>query len=118
MFRAIFRKFAPCMTFLTGEWAEDILVASFMASSGTYYRFAFRAMADISGTILVPAIVALLVGKWLDARLLAQGLATYGILALAFVLTAVVLVKKIRSYGEAYRKLIDSEHARDGSPRS
>ncbi|KKW30276.1 MAG: hypothetical protein UY72_C0016G0009 [Candidatus Uhrbacteria bacterium GW2011_GWD2_52_7] len=105
------------MTFLTGEWAADILFASFMASSGTYYRFAFRAMADISGTILVPAVVALLVGKWLDARLAVQGFAMYAILGLTFVGTAFVLVKKIRAYGQAYRQLLDSEPPRHGAPR-
>lgn len=81
-----------------------------------YYRFAFRAMADISGTILVPAIAALVAGKWLRSVVFGTDLALYAVLGVAFAGTAVVLVKKIRAYGEAYRKLIDSD-VRDGSPR-
>lgn len=85
-----------------------------MASRERYQRLAYRAMADISGTILVPAIAAVFVSNWLK---LGQA-ATIGVLALVFLMTAVVLVKKIRSYGKAYRELVDTEHHGNGAARS
>ncbi len=69
-------------------------------------RFALRAMADMTGTILVPAFVAALVGKFLDARYGTGRLLFAALLALTFVATAFILVKKVRQYAKEYQKLI------------
>jgi F0F1-type ATP synthase assembly protein I len=69
-------------------------------------RFALRAMADMTGTILVPAFVAALVGKFLDARYGTGRLLFAIFLALTFVATAFILVKKVRQYAKEYQKLI------------
>lgn len=92
-----------------------------MASRTGYQRLAYRAVADISGTILVPVTAAVLASKLLT---LGQA-ATIGVLGFAFFATALVLVNKIRFYGKAYRDLVDAspaerdgEHHGDGAARS
>lgn len=69
-------------------------------------QFALRAVADLTGTIFVPAIVAALAGRAVDARY-GIGHTMFGILlVLTFIATAVVLVKKIRHYAKEYQQLI------------
>lgn len=69
-------------------------------------RFALQAMADITGTILVPAFVAAFVGKFLDARYGTGRAVFVALLVLTFIATVVVLVKKVRQYAKEYQKLI------------
>ncbi len=69
-------------------------------------RFALRAMADVTGTILVPAFVAALLGKFLDARYGTGRILFAVLLTLTFLATAFILVKKVRQYAKEYQKLI------------
>ena len=69
-------------------------------------RFALTAMADIMGTILVPAFVAAFVGKFLDARYGTGRILFAVLLTLTFLATAFILVKKVRQYAKEYQKLI------------
>lgn len=74
---------------------------------GTYIVFALGAAADMTATILVPAIVAAVAGKFLDARL-ATGKSFYiALLMTAAILTLWRVVKKVRTYGEAFKELVD-----------
>lgn len=87
-----------------------------MAEDGVrkYYVFALKAFADVLGTILVPALTALGIRyacKLPDGIFLA-------ILGGVFVLTAVVLAKKIRSYGRSFQQLTESDRDELRGPRS
>lgn len=84
---------------------------------GKYYAFALRAMSDILLTLLVPALFAAFLGKWLDARLATARLFFFGLLAVALALSAVVLVRKVTRYAASFQKLISSEHERVDSSR-
>jgi hypothetical protein len=78
-----------------------------------YYVFALRAFADVLGTILVPAAAAVVLKYALHLP--------YSIflafLILAFILTAVVLAKKISQYGRSFQQLNGSQDELR-SPRS
>lgn len=77
-----------------------------MNALGPSLRFALTAVADITATITLPAIVGAVVGKALDARY-GTGHILFGvIMTLAFLATAIVLLKKIRQYADAYKKQI------------
>ncbi|MBI1908006.1 hypothetical protein HYS28_01135 [Candidatus Uhrbacteria bacterium] len=81
---------------------------------GKYYVFALRAMADLTATIFVPAVVAALLGRFLDGRY-GTGRAWFiGLLACTFVLTVFILIRKVRSYGRAYQKLFDKQGSEPG----
>lgn len=84
-----------------------------MEGQGRYYRFAAKAMVDITGSIFVPAIVAALAGQWLDERLATEKWFFIGLLLLSFIGSAVAIVKKVRAYGEEYQKLVGG----NGAPR-
>ena len=68
--------------------------------------FSLRVMADMFGTILVPAFAAALLGGFLDARFGSGRWVFAGLMTLAFLGTAVILVKKVRHYAKEYQKLI------------
>lgn len=78
-----------------------------------YYVFAMRAFADVLGTILVPAVAAVVIKNVFHLP--------YSIflvlIILAFVLTAFVLTKKINQYGRSFQQLNKSEDELRG-PRS
>lgn len=74
-----------------------------------YYVFAVRAFTDITATILVPAVVVLVLRYVVGV----EGTGFYVALVVAFVVSAVVLWRKMKTYGEAFTQLAD----RDGSAR-
>lgn len=77
-----------------------------MDNSRKAYVFAFKAFGDFGVTIAAPAVAAALAGKWLDAKSLSYPKYTILLLTIAFVLTAVMLVRKARRYGEEYKRLL------------
>lgn len=80
-----------------------------MSKEAPYYRLAMRIFADFSGTIAIPAVGAALLGKWLDARYGTQPRYLIVLLALAFAFTAVIVVRKAKSYRRAYEDLLKKE---------
>ncbi len=72
---------------------------------GKYYAFAMKAMGDITLTIAAPAVLAAILGHYLDQHFGTGKLLFIVLLALAFVLTIMILPRKIRQYGQAYQKL-------------
>lgn len=77
-----------------------------MNDVGSSMRFALRAVTDLTGTILVPACAAAFLGTYLDARYGTDRIIFATLLALAFVGTAIILVKKVRQYAKEYQQLI------------
>lgn len=70
-----------------------------------YYLFAFRAFGDTLATILIPAFVALGLKYWLHLN---QAVFLI-LLAVTFLMTSIVLVRKIRSYGRSFQQLSSSQ---------
>lgn len=85
-------------------------------SNGRYLTFATKAMVDITGTLLVPPLVALALRGLYNESQVAGPLFAVTLL-LALVLSLIAVVAKIRRYGQAYQQLLDSEHqpGRSGS---
>jgi MFS-type transporter involved in bile tolerance (Atg22 family) len=77
-----------------------------MNDTGSSLRFALRAVTDLTGTIMVPAFVAALLGKFLDVRYGTGHVIFAVLLVITFVGTAVILVKKVRQYAKEYQQLI------------
>lgn len=88
--------------------------AEFMENSPAYLRFSMVAIADLLGTIVVPAVAAGLIGKYVQSIVGKTYHPAAGILLVTFVLTIPVLVKKVRQYAKDYQSLIDDD-IRNGS---
>lgn len=80
-----------------------------MTTDAAYYRLAMRIFADFGATIAVPAVLAALLGKWLDGQFDTYPRYLIICLTATFILTAVIIVKKTRFYGKAYKRLIDQD---------
>jgi F0F1-type ATP synthase assembly protein I len=74
-------------------------------SDAPYYRLAGRIFADFSGTIAVPAVLAALLGKWLDERYATQPRYLILLLCLALALTAYTIARKAKRYKAQYENL-------------
>ncbi|MEK7183795.1 MAG: hypothetical protein AAB776_04140 [Patescibacteria group bacterium] len=79
----------------------------------TYYLFAMRAMADITGTIVVPVILAVFLRYAYD-HLAYEQLIFFISLIVVFGLSMVTVVKKVQRYGEEYKKLTDAKSSGPG----
>ncbi|MBI5794170.1 AtpZ/AtpI family protein [Candidatus Uhrbacteria bacterium] len=77
-----------------------------MASDVRYYRLAMRIFADFSGSIAIPAVLAALLGKWLDEKYGTEPRYLIMLLAIALILTSVILVRKAKKYLAEYEKLM------------
>ena len=73
---------------------------------GKYYVFALRAAADMTVTVVVPAIVGVVGGRMLDARFDTGRTFQIALLIVAVLLTVYAVVTKARRYGEAFKKLV------------
>ena len=68
-----------------------------------YYKLGIRIAADFGVTLAVPPVIAAFLGKWLDER---WGTAPWIFaicLLIAFILTAVIVVRKAKVYGRLYQ---------------
>lgn len=87
-----------------------------MSDDAAYHRLAFRAFADFSGTIAIPAVLAGVIGEWIDVRFGTEPFGVIICLLLAFFLTVLFLLKKARLYGKEYNRLVTAEDS--SKPRS
>lgn len=69
-----------------------------------YYFFALKAMTDITGTIFIPALLALVLRRLYDHLAYAE-IIFFASLIVILVLTMLMVVKKVQRYGEEYKKL-------------
>ena len=78
-----------------------------MSSDDRYYRLAMRLFADFSFAIAIPAIIGAVLGKRLDELYDTSPRYLLICLAIALLLTAMVIAKKAKKYGREYAKLIE-----------
>ncbi len=76
-----------------------------MSDDRAYQRLAFKVFADFSGTIAVPAVLGALFGKWLDTRYGTEPKLLILSLAVALILTAIIVVRKAKFYAKQYQDL-------------
>jgi F0F1-type ATP synthase assembly protein I len=79
-----------------------------MSQDAKYYRLAGKIFADFSGSIAVPAVLAALLGKWLDERYATEPRYLILLLFVALVGTAILVVKKAKHYKTEYERLNSS----------
>jgi F0F1-type ATP synthase assembly protein I len=80
-----------------------------MSNDSAYYRLAFKIVSDLTGSIAVPAVLAAFGGKWLDAKYHTAPRYLILLLILAFVLSAVHIVKKSVGYRNQYEAVVNAE---------
>lgn len=68
-----------------------------------YYVLAVRIAADFGLAIAAPAVLAAVIGKMLDERYGVYPLLTIILLIIAFILTAIYVVRKAYYYLELYK---------------
>jgi len=78
-----------------------------MTTSGdrAYYRLAFKIVADFSGMIAIPAVLAALLGKWMDTRYQTSPRYMILFLVIAFMITAYIIAKKSEHYRKQYESI-------------
>lgn len=69
-----------------------------------YYWLAFRIAGDFGATIAVPAVVATFLGKYLDKKWGSSPWMMVILIAIAFTLTAIIIVRKAKYYGKLFEK--------------
>ena len=74
-------------------------------SDREYYLFALRIVGDFGISIAVPAVLAALLGGYLDDKFARYPLFTIICLIVAFSLTALMIRKKAKKYGDIYKKM-------------
>ena len=74
-------------------------------SDREYYLFALRIAGDFGASIAVPAVLAAMLGRYLDDKYVRYPLFTVICLLVAFGLTALMIRKKAKKYGEQYQKM-------------
>ena len=74
-------------------------------SDRAYYLFALRIVGDFGASIAVPAVLAALVGNWIDEKFSTYPLFVALFLLVAGLLTAKSIMKKAKKYGEEYNQL-------------
>ncbi len=70
-----------------------------------YYLFAFRIIGDFGATIAVPVIIFVLVGQYLDGKYGTSPWLTVLGIVFAGLITAKIIHRKAKRYGEEYEKL-------------
>ncbi|MDO8626380.1 MAG: AtpZ/AtpI family protein [Candidatus Magasanikbacteria bacterium] len=76
-----------------------------------YYMFALRIVGDFGASIAVPIVILALLGQWLDNR---QGTEPRYLIigfVLAAILSAKLIYRKAKIYGQEYQKMSDSKSA-------
>lgn len=72
-------------------------------SSNAYqYVLGLRIAADLVATIAVPAVLAALLGKWLDERWGTHPYVFGLLLIVAFLLSAIIIYRKAKYYAKLY----------------
>lgn len=87
---------------MSEDRAQEGVQASDKRPDSYYVKLALRIAADFGASIAVPAIVAALVGVRLDDKYDSEPWLLVLCLLIAFVLTAIWLVKKAKRYKKLY----------------
>ena len=77
-------------------------------NSYRYQLFAFKMLGDFGASIAVPVVLFVLLGQYLDGKYGRSPLFTIMGFVLAALLTAKIIYKKAKRYGEEYKKMNDA----------
>lgn len=74
-----------------------------------FYLFAFRIIGDFGATIALPVVLFVIIGQWLDGKYQTGPLFTILAFVLAAAITAKIIHKKAKKYGDEYQDLVDKD---------
>lgn len=78
-------------------------------SDRDFYMLAFRILGDFGATIALPVVIFVIIGQWLDGRYDKGPLFTVLAFVFAATLTAKMIHKKSKTYGDEYQNLVDKD---------
>lgn len=78
-------------------------------NSYQYQLFAFKMLGDFGASIAVPVVVFVLLGQYFDGKYSKSPLFTILGFVLAALLTAKIIYKKAKRYGEEYKKMNENK---------
>jgi len=74
-------------------------------SNYQYQLFAFKMLGDFGASIAAPVVIFVLIGQYLDGKYAKSPLFTVLGFVLAALLSAKIIYKKAKRYGEEYKKM-------------
>lgn len=74
-----------------------------------FYMFGFRVLGSFGATIALPVVMFVIAGQWLDDKCQTGPLFTIIAFILAALVTAVMIHKKAKQYGDEYQALVDRD---------
>ncbi len=74
-----------------------------------FYLFGIRILGDFGATIALPVVVFVIIGQWLDGKYNKGPLFTILAFILAAIITAKIVYKKAKKYGDEYQNLVDRD---------
>lgn len=74
-------------------------------TSREYYLFAFKMLGDFGASIAAPVVLFVLAGQYLDGKYAKSPLFTVLGFVLAALLSAKIIYKKAKTYGEEYKRM-------------
>ena len=86
-----------------------------MNNDSAYYRLAFKIFADFTGIIAVPAVLAAVLGKWVDVKLGTGQKFLIVFVFMGFLSTAAMITKKARRYKSEYERIMNDERLKSAS---
>ena len=75
------------------------------SSSRAYYLFAFKIIGDFGASIAIPVVILVLIGQYFDKKYSTSPWLTILAFVLAALISASIIYKKAKKYGEEYKKL-------------
>ncbi|TSC84816.1 MAG: Uncharacterized protein G01um101413_200 [Parcubacteria group bacterium Gr01-1014_13] len=92
------------------------VVAQFMqenqpkkTTSREYHLFAFKMLGDFGASIAAPVVIFVLIGQYLDDKYAKSPLFTILGFVLAALLSAKIIYKKAKIYGEEYKRMNENK---------
>lgn len=70
-----------------------------------YYLLAFRIIGDFGASIAIPVVALAMVGQWLDGKYGRSPLFTVLGFVIAALITAKIIYRKAKMYGEKYKNI-------------
>ena len=74
-----------------------------------FYFFGLKTLGDFGASIALPIVIFVVIGQWLDGKYNKGPLFTIFAFILAAIITAKIIYKKAKKYGDEYQDLVDRD---------